>query len=197
VQYTVDRAEIVDDLSARAEVNAAFGPLQRLAFQAMGLHQFLRLRRLDGPPARRAQSPSRTARVRAAIRRAALLSIGHGLNPLTVALARRQSRTRLAIIEHRGRRSGRIYWTPVEARRASDGGFVIPLTWGERTDWFQNVRAANGCIVHWRGAEYSVAQPEIVEGPDARSTFHPVERVILKLAGVRFVHLRQLAERRD
>ena len=144
--------------------------------------------------ARRSPAPSGTARARARLRAMALYAIGHGVNPLV--LARRQPVARLGILKHRGRRSGRLYRTPVEARRAPGGGFVIPLTWGERTDWFQNVRAAGGCTLHWRGTEYALAEPEIVEGPDARAAFHPVERLVLRLGGVRLVRLRQLAERR-
>ena len=123
----------------------------------------------------------------------ALYAIGHGLNPFVLALARRQAVARLAILEHRGRRSGRLCRTPVEARRAPGGGFVIPLTWGEQTDWFQNVRAAGGCTLHWRGTEYALAEPEIVDGPEARAAFDPLERLVLRLGGVRLVHLRPVA----
>jgi deazaflavin-dependent oxidoreductase (nitroreductase family) len=193
-KYAADQATVVDDVSARAELNAAFGSLQRFVLGAMGTHEFLRLRVLDGRPGRRARQPSLTARVRGALRGAALHLIGHGLNPLTIALASRRSLGRLAIIEHRGRHSGRVYRTPVEPRRAADGGFVIPLTWGEETDRFRNVRAAGGGVLQWRGARYMLVKPEIVAGPDARSAFHPLERVVLKLGGVRFVHLHQPRE---
>jgi hypothetical protein len=37
------------------------------------------------------------------------------------------------VIEHRGRRSGRIFHTPVVVRPVADG-FVVPMPWGERTD---------------------------------------------------------------
>ena len=194
VLHTARHAEVVDDVAARADVNAAFDPLQRLAFRLMGTHQFLRLGRVDPPPARRAPAPSGTARARARLRGIALYALRRGVNPLVLALARRQPVARLAILEHRGRRSGRLYRTPVEARRAPGGGFVIPLTWGERTDWFQNIRAAGGCTLHWRGSEYALAEPEIVDRADARATFHPLERLVLRLGGVRLVHLHQVAE---
>ena len=129
--------------------------------------------------------------MRAALRHVAVYLIGHGVNPLTIPLTHRRL-TRFAIVEHRGRRSGRTFRTPVEVRRAMDGGFIIPLTWGEETDWFRNVRAAGGCTLHWHGKLYTLLNPEIVFGPEARSAFHPVERFLLKLVGVRFVHL-QLA----
>jgi deazaflavin-dependent oxidoreductase (nitroreductase family) len=116
--------------------------------------------------------------------------IGHALNPGAIMLARRWPNARVAIVEHRGRRSGRIYRVPVEARRAPDGGFIIPLTWGEDTDWFRNVRAAGGCGLHWHGTRYALVDPEIVSGAEPRSAFHPLERFLLELVGVRFVHLR-------
>ena len=47
-QFAADQAEVVDDLAAQVEVQAAFGPLPRLLFRLMALHQFLRLRRVDG-----------------------------------------------------------------------------------------------------------------------------------------------------
>ena len=192
--YTADQAEVVDDLAARAELNAAFGPLLRFFLRAVGTHEFLRLRVQDGRPGRRARHPGLRLRAAVALRGAALYLIGHGLNPLTIALASRRPQARFAIVEHRGRRSGRVYRTPVEARRTADGGFIIPLTWGEQTDWFRNVRAAGSGVLYWRGARYTLVRPEIVAGPDARSAFHHLERVILKLGGVRFVHLHQPTE---
>ncbi|HUH69305.1 MAG TPA: nitroreductase, partial [Mycobacterium sp.] len=43
-------------------------------------------------------------------------------------------------IRHAGRRSGKQYATPVVADRVADG-FVIPLPYGTRVDWLQNVLA--------------------------------------------------------
>ena len=37
------------------------------------------------------------------------------------------------VIEHRGRRSGRIFHTVVVVRPVAEG-FVVPMPWGERTD---------------------------------------------------------------
>lgn len=48
-----------------------------------------------------------------------------------------------AELEHVGRRSGREYRIPINAFR--DGDVVtIALTYGPRTDWLRNVRAAGG-----------------------------------------------------
>jgi len=112
------------------------------------------------------------------------------LNPLILALAGSQRLPVFAVIRHRGRRSGRSYATPAGARPTADG-FVIPLTEGERTDWFLNTRAAGGCVIRWRGAEYPVIDPEVVDWATARSAFYPVERVLMPLIGIeQFVRLR-------
>lgn len=119
------------------------------------------------------------------------LSVGtHLLNPLTLALAGSQRLPLLAVIHHRGRRSGRPYATPVGARPTADG-FVIPLTFGERTDWFRNVLAAGGCVIRWHGVEYPVIEPEVVDWATARAACSPVERILMPLIGIeQFVRLR-------
>ncbi len=48
--------------------------------------------------------------MRAALRHVAVYLIGHGVNPLTTPLTHRRL-TRFAIVEHRGRRSGRTFAT--------------------------------------------------------------------------------------
>jgi len=47
----------------------------------------------------------------------------------------------VADLEHVGRRSGRVYHTPVRAFRVEDT-VVIGLNFGRRSDWFRNVRKA-------------------------------------------------------
>jgi len=48
-----------------------------------------------------------------------------------------------AIVEHRGRKTGRVYRTPVAARRSGDG-FIIALAFGAQVDWYRNLVAAGG-----------------------------------------------------
>lgn len=112
------------------------------------------------------------------------------LNPLIVALARRRGLQSFAVIHHVGRRSGRAYATPVSARPIA-GGFMIPLTFGEGADWYQNLRAAGKCTIRWNGADYAVTDPVIVEMAAARSAFTRTERALLPLMGIeRFVRVR-------
>ena len=90
-----------------------------------------------------------------AINRAAnvLLRVGtRYLNPLMLSLAGSSHLPMLAILYHRGRRSGRAFTTPVGARPIRDG-FVIPLTFVARADWVRNVQAAGGCMIRWKGVK--------------------------------------------
>src|SRR6266568_450665 len=81
------------------------------------------------------------------------------LNPFILPIAGR-SLGMYAVIEHRGRRSGRLYTTPVLAEPIV-GGFVIPLTYGAEADWSRNILAAGSCTIFWKGHEYAVGNPEI------------------------------------
>jgi len=83
-------------------------------------------------------------------------------NPLVLALAGTRLLPLYGVITHRGRRSGKAYRTPVVVRPISDG-FIVPMPWGERTDWFRNVRAAGECVIRWKGRDYALVQPEVVE----------------------------------
>jgi deazaflavin-dependent oxidoreductase (nitroreductase family) len=113
----------------------------------------------------------------------------HLLNPFILTRAGNRLST-FAVIHHHGRRSGRAYATPVSARPTADG-FVVPLTFGQGADWFQNIQAAGGCIIQWKGAKYAVIEPEVIDRAAARSVFSPLERTLLPLIGVeQFVHVR-------
>jgi deazaflavin-dependent oxidoreductase (nitroreductase family) len=104
-------------------------------------------------------------------------------SPVTMPLAGKRWNPIFAVAEHRGRRSGRSYATPVAARRI-DGGFVISLAFGGQVDWYRNLLAAGGGTLRWRGRAYEVGRPERVEAESALATFHPVQRALLRIGGV-------------
>lgn len=128
----------------------------------------------------------------------ALLRVGvRRLNPLMLSLAGSRRLPMFAVIYHQGRRSGRSYTTPIGARPTADG-FVIPLTFGERADWFRNVQAAGGCVIQWKGVNYPVIEPVVVDWASARSAFYPVERVVMPIIGIeQFVRLRHAPSSSD
>lgn len=65
------------------------------------------------------------------------------------------------VVRHRGRRSGRVYETPVEPF-ATDDGFVIALPYGTASNWVKNVLAAGSAMLVTEGRTYDVDRPEIV-----------------------------------
>jgi deazaflavin-dependent oxidoreductase (nitroreductase family) len=68
------------------------------------------------------------------------------------------------VICHRGRKSGRLYRTPVNAYKRGSKLAIVVL-YGEESDWVQNVLAGGGQVVR-AGRTYELLNPRIVE-PDA------------------------------
>jgi deazaflavin-dependent oxidoreductase (nitroreductase family) len=125
------------------------------------------------------------------VRRALIYTGTRLFNPLTRRFAGSRGFPPFALVRHRGRRSGRAYVTPIGARPTADG-FVIPLTFGVGADWYRNVQAAGACVIRWRGVEYPMLEPRVVDWPSARSAFSLIERVALPLLGItQFVRLRR------
>jgi deazaflavin-dependent oxidoreductase (nitroreductase family) len=116
------------------------------------------------------------------------------INPVMRALAGRRHVRAFAVIEHRGRRSGRTYATTVAARPATDG-FLVPMAFGTQADWFRNVQAAGGCIIRWNGGAHAVVEPEIIDWETAKPTFSRVERIFAPLFADHFVRLRNAPPR--
>lgn len=87
------------------------------------------------------------------------------------------------IIEHRGRKSGRAFATPVVTRRVADG-FLIPMPFGPETDWTRNVLAAGGSSIRWKGRRYELTSPEIIDAESAESAFSGFERAAFGPIGI-------------
>jgi len=120
------------------------------------------------------------------------------LNPVIMKLAGRRHFRIAAQIRHLGRRSGKPYVTPAGARLAGDT-FVIPLTFGNQSDWSRNVRAAGGCSIRLDGIDYRAVQPELADrvqaGPVIRKAFGPFERAMFRMLGIRQYLLLRLGDR--
>jgi deazaflavin-dependent oxidoreductase (nitroreductase family) len=89
----------------------------------------------------------------------------------------------LAVVVHRGRKSGREYRTPVNLFRAGDERVVIALTYGPGTDWVKNVLAAGGCEIRTRGRSFRARDPRVYHD-EARRGIRPLERHALGLLAV-------------
>jgi deazaflavin-dependent oxidoreductase (nitroreductase family) len=85
------------------------------------------------------------------------------------------------ILTHVGRKSGKVYRTPVNVFR-SPRGFLIALTYGRESECVKNVLAAGGCQLETRGVRLLVSTPTIVHDPTRRRFPIPV-RIVLRLIG--------------
>jgi deazaflavin-dependent oxidoreductase (nitroreductase family) len=104
-----------------------------------------------------------------------------GLNRVTRQIAGRAPY--FAIVEHAGRRSGRVYRTPVNAFRTPDG-FVIALTYGREVDWLRNVLAAGTATLEYRGSRIPVDNPRVTNIAEAGSWIPALVRLALGVIGV-------------
>jgi deazaflavin-dependent oxidoreductase (nitroreductase family) len=103
-----------------------------------------------------------------------------GTNTVTRPLASRLPG--FAIVVHRGRRSGKVYRTPINAFRRP-GGFVIALTYGPDRDWVKNILAAGQCELETAGRRWRVGRPRLYTDPQ-RSQMPALVRLVLRLANV-------------
>ena len=127
-----------------------------------------------------AHTPSRSSPAS----RGALRTGSRFLNPLVMRLAGTRVLPLYGVISHRGRRSGKLFRTPVVVRPTTDG-FLVPMPWGEATDWYRNVRAAGECAVRWKGRDYAMVQPQVIDAATAAAAFGPGQRKMMARFGIR------------
>ncbi len=108
-----------------------------------------------------------------------LIVLKYILNPVTRRVAR-SSFGPFAIVRHVGRRSGKLYETPIIVSPVEDG-FVIELTYGSDVDWHKNVLAAGGCMIVWHGKEYVINKIEPLDADTGRSAFPSLQRLLLRI----------------
>jgi deazaflavin-dependent oxidoreductase (nitroreductase family) len=86
--------------------------------------------------------------------------------PFAWALAGRPWFPLWAVVHHRGRKSGKWYATPVAIiPTRSNVTFLIGLPWGRSTNWAQNVLAADGATLTWKGRDVTATNPRLI-GPE-------------------------------
>ncbi len=88
----------------------------------------------------------------------------------------------LGLVIHVGRKSGAVYRTPVNVF-TRDGHYTFAMTYGPRTDWVRNVRAAGGCEVLTRRRSVRLVEPRIVHD-ETRAAISPLARPVLWLLRV-------------
>ncbi|WP_067562822.1 nitroreductase family deazaflavin-dependent oxidoreductase [Nocardia acidivorans] len=94
------------------------------------------------------------------------------------------------IVIHQGRKSGRVYRSPVMVFQR-DGGYRIALTYGRNVDWLKNIRAAGQFEFETRGRTVTLADPQV--GHDASAGWAPpgVRQVLTALSVEYYVQARR------
>jgi deazaflavin-dependent oxidoreductase (nitroreductase family) len=93
------------------------------------------------------------------------------------------------VLVHRGRKSGRVYKTPVEmlVDKPELNEIIVSPMWGRESDWYRNVVAGGLVEVHARSDSWQVVWRELDETERRAATkayreAHPVySRVILRM----------------
>jgi deazaflavin-dependent oxidoreductase (nitroreductase family) len=110
-----------------------------------------------------------------------LWTLKHTLNRVTGRMARSKHGP-FALVRHVGRRSGRVYETPLILAPVPEG-FVAELTYGPDVDWYKNIVAAGGCTVVRHGAEYTIDRISPVSLEHGLAAFPNPQRLVLRALG--------------
>ncbi len=86
------------------------------------------------------------------------------------------------ILTYAGRKSGRLYRTPISVFRRGDG-YVFALTYGSEVDWVKNLLATGECDLRTRGRDVHLVEPELFVDAARRLMPLPV-RIVLRLNAV-------------
>ena len=100
-----------------------------------------------------------------------------------------------SLVEHTGRRSGKVYRTPVSMFHTA-GGVAVLLPYGTARDWVKNLTAAGGGRVKMSGKTFDVTNPRVVPTGEAVGLLKPPWRQLLGRAGVAHTLLLDRAQRR-
>jgi deazaflavin-dependent oxidoreductase (nitroreductase family) len=118
----------------------------------------------------------------------------HRYNDTTRTICGTERSSSWGLLTHIGRRSGRVYRTPLGAHPYGDG-FLLPLGYGTHTDWYRNLMAAGTCELAWNGHSYRLERPELVSGVEAMGAWPMRDRMLLRMAGMHeFVWLHASAD---
>ena len=89
-----------------------------------------------------------------------------------------------AVISHVGRRSGRVYRTPVLTFQTGEG-YVVALTYGRDVDWVRNLLAAGHGEVERGGLSVPVSSFRVASYGDKECLFPLWVRLLLSLISVK------------
>ena len=103
------------------------------------------------------------------------------INPVARPVARKLPM--FGVLTCQGRKTGRIYHTPVNVFRRGDAYFFF-LTYGSDVQWVKNVLAVRSCSLESRGQVVELVEPELITGPELRPAPPAVRFFEGRIAGV-------------
>ena len=110
------------------------------------------------------------------VRRAATRFIDPVLRPFATRLPM------FGVLTHVGRKTGRIYRTPINLFRHGDD-YLFFLTYGSDVQWVKNVLAAGTCSVQTGGRVVALVEPQLITDPELRPAPQLVRFVERRIAG--------------
>jgi deazaflavin-dependent oxidoreductase (nitroreductase family) len=115
--------------------------------------------------------------------------------PFTTAVVNRLTRLfaghlpGFAILDYRGRRSGKAYRTPMNVFRDGDD-YVFALTYGSDAQWVKNVLAAGECDLEVRGKRVHLIEPKLFADPSRHLMPQPVRFFLGVMRVTEFLRMR-------
>jgi len=106
----------------------------------------------------------------------------HLLNPLILRVAGGWFPL-FSLLHHRGRKSGRVYATPVTAFPRA-GWFWLGLAFGENSGWARNVVSSGDADLRYRGTDYHLIEAKVVDIADVKSDLPAFMRYASAAAGM-------------
>jgi deazaflavin-dependent oxidoreductase (nitroreductase family) len=85
----------------------------------------------------------------------------------------------IAVIRHKGRKSGTLYHTPVLVVHKGTK-YIFALTYGKGVDWFHNILAAGRATLRVQGQEHNLVNPVIMDAEAGCRVFGRFKGAILK-----------------
>jgi hypothetical protein len=112
-------------------------------------------------------------------RKAFFWLLQHTINPVAMAAAR-SGRGPFSLVRHVGRKSGRVYETPLIVARVPEG-FVAELTYGDNVSWYRNTVANRHCVLIVGGVEHQIDGVTEYATEEGLKAFGYPKALVLKL----------------
>lgn len=88
---------------------------------------------------------------------------------------------RIVMLEHTGRRSGKLRQTPLEVVHSDEGSYILCSGTGPKADWFRNIKKTPALAL-WVGSRRYPVDQRFLEDSEAATTFAGYEAAHPKAA---------------